>query len=1136
MKTESEGPDALDDFGRFEGIPSIIRSDNSKMQRYGKRFLTRLREWVCGAEFTEPHHPQQNPAELRVCRWLKEGIKILRMRTGAPRYVWLWAAKYLADIHNITADETLDWKTPWSKRKGETPDISAFLQFKFYERIYFLDPKMKFPETKERTGYWLGVAHNVGDSLTYVILTADTRQIIERSVIRSAENPKTRNNTLKFDPELEPNFEDTDEEIEEASDTDDQSIDNPDERIADPKPVRNKKELRRSKRRPRTDPTQPLPSIHETSQNKVEDFFDVNQYAPTTDRRRDPDAPRPANEDIPPVERRSLRNRKKVNSYGRMVKACAMAMFSTTSFLSTHFVEPPILTVPTISGLTMNTSSGETTATVPISGEPTYPSYAFSGITRFEKEQLEYVQELDLANEETSTDADDQQWKPTFVYKHRIQKRKGKRTLQVKVGWLFENPSWIDAAPLRFQNPFLLVDYTLRSNLLKHKDFSWVSEYAESPTRMDNLVRVFKANTDRNAPKYKFGIEVPRSIPHAFLIDKMNGDNMWKEAMDKELKQIEDYKTFRLLRKGEILGNYTRIPYHMVFDVKFDLRRKARLVAGGNHTDPPREDIYSGVVDIQTVRLGFMIAAQNGLSVCAADIGNAFLYGKTREKVYITAGREFGDLQGTPLIIDRGLYGLRSSAARFHEHLSEKLLAMGFRPSKADTDFWMKDMGTHYEYCACYVDDVLFYSLDPMALINELKRDYILKGIGQPEYYLGGDVVELDGTWRKEGIQTALSAKTYIKNVVSKFEQVFECEFKEAKSPMESSYHPESDDSEFLGPKEASLYRGLIGSANWMITLGRFDIHYATGAMARFSMAPREGHLKALLRVFGYLKKFPHGQLLVDPNPPDHDQFESIDQTWTEFYPDAEEELPPDLPIPKGKPARTTCYVDADHAHDVVTRRSVTGVLLFFQSMPVKWLSKRQKTVETSSYGSELVAARVAVELIIELRYKLRMLGVPVNEPTLMLGDNMSVILNTTVPSSQLKKKHNAIAYHRVREAIAGKVVKFVHIPSTTNISDVMTKPLPNDQFLGLIWDLLFRKPKFGSHEPIPASEKEGMTPPGTGTDTLDDTGMGNSDDKQPTTEVTDLTDVTVRLNDVTGNTEPGTEMKHSEAPVTVLL
>ena len=196
LKTEAEGPQAFDDFARYEGLPNVIRSDNSKMQRYSQKLLTRLREWLVAAEFTEPHHPQQNPAELRAIRWIKKNIQVLRMRTGAPDTVWYWMAKYLVDIHNITADETLGWATPWSKRRGETPDISAFLQFRFYEHVYYLDPEQKFPGTKEKTGYWLGVADHVGDRLCFHILTTDTHRVIERSVVRSALSDPNR--TLTF--------------------------------------------------------------------------------------------------------------------------------------------------------------------------------------------------------------------------------------------------------------------------------------------------------------------------------------------------------------------------------------------------------------------------------------------------------------------------------------------------------------------------------------------------------------------------------------------------------------------------------------------------------------------------------------------------------------------------------------------------------------------------------------------------------------------------------------------------------------------------------------------------------------------------------------------------------------------------
>jgi hypothetical protein len=223
-------------------------------------------------------------------------------------------------------------------------------------------------------------------------------------------------------------------------------------------------------------------------------------------------------------------------------------------------------------------------------------------------------------------------------------------------------------------------------------------------------------------------------------------------------------------------------------------------------------------------------------------------------------------------------------------------------------------------------------------------------------------------------------------------------------------------------------------------------------------MAPREGHLNAMKRVFGYLKKFPKGRIVIDSGYRDTSNIEINEfENWKEFYPDATEQLPDNMPVPFGKKARITAYVDADHAHDTVTRRSVTAILIFVNNTPVRWYSKRQRTVETSTYGAELVAARIATDMIIELRYILRMLGVPVDGPALLLGDNNSVVLNTSVPSSILKKKHHACAYHRVREAIAGGIMNFVHIKGTTNYADVLSKPLPNDAFHGLIKPLLFR-------------------------------------------------------------------------------
>ena len=135
--------------------------------------------------------------------------------------------------------------------------------------------------------------------------------------------------------------------------------------------------------------------------------------------------------------------------------------------------------------------------------------------------------------------------------------------------------------------------------------------------------------------------------------------------MKAEIDSLQEYGTFRVLGDGEYIPvGYKRIPYHCIYDVKFDGRRKCRLVAGGHMTDPSTEDVYSGVVDMESVRIVFVIAQLNGLLIVAGDVGNAFLYKITKEYVYIIAGPEYGlDLCGKILIIYKALYGLMSSSA-----------------------------------------------------------------------------------------------------------------------------------------------------------------------------------------------------------------------------------------------------------------------------------------------------------------------------------------------------------------------------------------------------------------------------------------------------------------------------------------
>jgi hypothetical protein len=99
-------------------------------------------------------------------------------RHGAPDIVWLQAMEYMADVFNNTADESLGWITPIQKQKGHTPDISAFLHFTFYEKVYYMDSNATYPSSKEKTGYWIGVSKHLGDALTYEILAGKHAVIV----------------------------------------------------------------------------------------------------------------------------------------------------------------------------------------------------------------------------------------------------------------------------------------------------------------------------------------------------------------------------------------------------------------------------------------------------------------------------------------------------------------------------------------------------------------------------------------------------------------------------------------------------------------------------------------------------------------------------------------------------------------------------------------------------------------------------------------------------------------------------------------------------------------------------------------------------------------------------------------------
>jgi hypothetical protein len=230
----------------------------------------------------------------------------------------------------------------------------------------------------------------------------------------------------------------------------------------------------------------------------------------------------------------------------------------------------------------------------------------------------------------------------------------------------------------------------------------------------------------------------------------------------------------------------------------------------------------------------------------------------------------------------------------------------------------------------------------------------------------------------------------------------------------------------------------------------------AVSMLSRYVVSPREGHLQQVFHLFAYLKHHKRSRMVFDDTEPvfDPNAFRTCD--WSEFYPDAEEAIPHNAPEARGNGVTTSTFVDADHAGCKATRRSHTGVLCYVNKAPILWYSKCQNTVETSTFGSEYCAMKIAIDLIEGLRYKLRMMGIPLNGPTSVFCDNQSVVKNTTAPESVLKKRHNAIAYHRAREAQAAGFIRVAWENGETNIADLLTKLMPGPRLKELIGYVLW--------------------------------------------------------------------------------
>ena len=305
--------------------------------------------------------------------------------------------------------------------------------------------------------------------------------------------------------------------------------------------------------------------------------------------------------------------------------------------------------------------------------------------------------------------------------------------------------------------PYECALYAIKNNLLDEPGWKRCKRIARMRNKFKRSFdikylkrKATKAKIDsfKKAPKYKYGYKVPTSYEDAERLDNQNKNHLWREARATEFEKLDKCEVFKDLgdpKKGtRIPSGYRTIRIHIVYDVKNDGRHRAGVVAGGHLTPEPGpgESVYSGVVTLRGMKTVMFLAELNYLKLWNTDISSAYLEAYTTERVVIIAGPEFGERQGHIFVIWKALYGLRFSGKLFGELLFEALDELGFTPSRAEPQIWMRENDGIYKYVATYVDDLLLAMKDPDAFIKTLQGDpynFKFKGTSEVDFHLGAD-------------------------------------------------------------------------------------------------------------------------------------------------------------------------------------------------------------------------------------------------------------------------------------------------------------------------------------------------------------------------------------------------------------
>ena len=491
----------------------------------------------------------------------------------------------------------------------------------------------------------------------------------------------------------------------------------------------------------------------------------------------------------------------------------------------------------------------------------------------------------------------------------------------------------------------------------------------------------------------------------------------WRIAINKEYGDMKSRKVWKKIKRIMIPSNRRCVKSKWVFKIKRDGTFRARIVACGYSQIPGVDfsDNYAPVVNDITFRMLLIVLIFFALSAKIADVETAFLYGTLEEEIFMECPPGMPEAQEDEvLLLQKCIYGLVQAARQYNKKMVEILKKIGFTGGDVDPCLFVKRSSKGICFIAIYVDDNLLVG-HPAAIeetIELLKENGLILKIEDDLH----DYLSCEIQFSPDKKKAWLGQPHLIDNLEKKFgsQVIGKRQYLTPGTPGLNQVR-EMDQSKLISKEKQLMYRSGVGMLLYLVKHSRPDIANCVRELSKVLDGSTEASYKEMLRVIKYVLDTKAMGLKIWPT------------------------------LIKNEPWKISVFTDSDYAGDPVTRRSVSGYVIYVHNVPICWRSKAQRSVTLSSTEAEWVALSEAVKEVIFLIQLCNSMKIKIQLPVEVRVDNVGAIFMSKNVTTTSRTKHVDIRSKYVREYAEDGIIKIVFVKSEDNDSDIMTKNCQSD-------------------------------------------------------------------------------------------